>query len=84
MTNRDQMLHEIDVVDFTLVDLQLYLDTHPRDVNALEYYSHYAKIKKHLCKEFARMFYPLTANEADCESKWTWGEAPLPWEGGCK
>ena len=35
-------------------------------------------------KEFAKQFYPLTMDAVDCDSGWTWGEAPLPWEGGCR
>ena len=31
MSEKDKLLHQISVLDFTLVDLLLYLDTHPYD-----------------------------------------------------
>ena len=32
-----RMLNDISIVDFVLVDLSLYLDTHPFDQEAMEY-----------------------------------------------
>ena len=84
MNAKEQLLFNIGVVDFTMTDLGEFLDTHPKDQRALEYYSHYAQIKKQLCREFSKKYYPLTMAEADCEKTWGWGEAPLPWEGGCE
>lgn len=83
MSAEKQLLRNISVVDFTMIDLALFLDTHPEDRKALEYFSHYAQIKRKMCAEFSKRFYPLTLAEADCDKSWTWGEAPLPWEGGC-
>lgn len=84
MNGKEQLLFNIGVVDFTMIDLGLFLDTHPTDQRALEYYQHYAQIKRQLCKEFSMKYYPLTMAEAQCDKKWSWGDAPLPWEGGCK
>ena len=83
MNAKQQLLFNIGIVDFTLVDLAEFLDTHPTDRRALEYFKHYGQIKKQLCREFSAKYYPLTMTEADCEKTWTWGEAPLPWEGAC-
>ena len=83
MSGQEQLLNNIGVVDFTVVELGLFLDTHPTDRRALEYFNHYAQIKKQLCREFSKKYYPLTMTEANCEKSWEWGEAPLPWEGGC-
>lgn len=83
MNGYHKMLHEIDVIDFTLVELTLYLDTHPYDRNAMEYFNHYSRIKKQMCHEFAQKYFPLTKDMAECDKEWKWGEAPLPWEGVC-
>ena len=40
------MLKDIGIVDFVLVELAQYLDTHPFDRNAMEYFTHYSKIKE--------------------------------------
>ncbi len=84
MGSKEQMLNDIGVVDFTMVELMLYLDTHPFDRNAMEYFNHYARIKNQLTKEFSQNYYPLTKEQAKSNKEWRWGMAPLPWEGECK
>lgn len=83
MNSRDQMLRDIGIVDFVLVELMEYLDTHPSDRNAMEYFNHYAKIKNQMTKEFSQKYFPLVKDLAESNEDWRWGSAPLPWEGGC-
>lgn len=83
MNHKEQMFHDISVVDFVVVELTEYLDTHPNDTEALEYFRHYSKIRNRMVEEFSQKYFPLTANYANCSTEWTWGAAPLPWEGGC-
>ena len=84
MNAGQQLLMNIGIVDFTMTDLGLYLDTHPNDRRAIEYFKHYAQVKKQLCREFSKKFYPLTMEEAEGDNRYTWAYAPLPWEGGCE
>ena len=83
MNKRDEMLRDIGIVDFVLVELMEYLDTHPFDHNAMEYFNHYAKIKNDMVKEFSQKYFPLVKDLAESDHEWRWGTAPLPWEGGC-
>lgn len=83
MGNKEQMLKDIGIVDFTLVELTLYLDTHPFDRSAMEYFNHYSRMKNQLVKEFSQKFFPLTKDMAESNKEWRWGMAPLPWEGVC-
>ena len=83
MHQKEQLLHNIGIVDFLLVDLGLYLDTHPTDKNALEYFNHYSRIKQQMEREFSVKYFPLRMDLADCGREWRWGLAPLPWEGEC-
>ena len=78
-----RMLNDIRIVDFVLVDLSLYLDTHPFDQEAMEYFNHYNRIKGQMEKEFSQKYFPLNLRLTDCGKEWRWGEAPLPWEGEC-
>ncbi len=80
---RRKKLHDIGIADFVLTDLMLYLDTHPSDQKAMEYFNHYARIKTQMEREFARDHYPLRKDLAESNRDWRWGSAPLPWEGGC-
>ena len=85
MVNNDMqcMLNDIGIVDFTLVDLMLYLDTHPTCKEAMEYFNHYAKVKNKMMKEFSMLYFPLTKDLAESTTEWRWGNAPLPWERSC-
>ena len=84
MNGKEQLLHDIGIVSFVLVELGLYLDTHPNDRNAIEYFNHYNRIKHQMSKEFSMKYYPLTMDMADSNKEWRWGAAPLPWEGACE
>ena len=81
--NKEQLLRDIGIVDFVLTELTLYLDTHPFDRNAMEYFNHYNRIKHQMEKEFSMKYFPLTVNMAESNKEWRWGMAPLPWEGEC-
>lgn len=78
-----RMLKDISIVDFVLVDLSLYLDTHPFDQEAMEYFNHYVRIKNKMSQDFSMRFFPLTLDQAESKKEWRWGAAPLPWEGEC-
>lgn len=84
MGNKEQLLRDIGIVDFVLVELGLYLDTHPLDRNAMEYFNHYNRIKQQMVREFSMKYYPLTRDMAESSKEWRWGAAPLPWEGACE
>jgi len=81
--NKEQLLRDIGIVDFVLIELGLYLDTHPMDRNAMEYFNHYNRMKHQMEKEFSMKYFPLTMNMAESNKEWRWGAAPLPWEGAC-
>ena len=73
----------ITILGFCAFDMMLYLDTHPSDRNAMESFNHYARIKTQMEREFSKEYYPLRKDLAESSCKWRWGDAPLPWEGGC-
>jgi len=82
--SRDSLMKWIHMASFSAYDMALYLDTHPEDEAALEYYLNYVKMRKQAVRDFSQNFYPLTMDEAaGCTKSWEWGDAPLPWEGGC-
>ena len=78
-----RMLKDIGIISFVLVELTQYLDTHPYDKQAMEYFNHYARIEKQMKQEFASRFYPLNAAHSMDQKEWNWALAPMPWEGGC-
>ena len=66
---------------FAVHEAVLYLDTHPTDPNALDYYN-----KKKQQREAARTVYertvgPITSDAVDTSSgSWAWVETPWPWQ----
>lgn len=83
-TEQEHMLHDIGVVDFVTVEMTLYLDTHPMDREAMEYFNHYMRMKNQLMRDYAAKYGPLSLSAADNSCKeWKWATQPMPWEGGC-
>lgn len=66
--DKEGLLRKIDCVSFMLIDLGLYLDTHPSDAKAAEIYRSYRKERKELLQKFAQNFYPLTM-DCCCETE---------------
>lgn len=83
LNDQSRMLKDISIVSFTLVELTLYLDTHPYDKQAMDYFNHYSHIENQMKQEFATKYYPLNATHSQDTKEWSWALAPMPWEGGC-
>jgi len=83
MGEKEQLLRDIGIAGFVLTELTLYLDTHPRDRRAMEYFNHYNRLQHQMEKEFSQKYYPLNLRWAESNKEWRWGAAPLPWEGEC-
>ncbi|MGE5551294.1 MAG: spore coat protein CotJB [Bacteroidota bacterium] len=75
------LLKEIQAVEFTCVDLNLYLDTHPCDERALADYN--ANVQQLAClkNEYTQRYGPLMhfGQEPVC-GQWSWICEPWPWE----
>ena len=79
MTQREIMLKKIGTYKFVLKDLELYLDTHPRDEMALSKYAEYEALLKPMVTEFESRFGPLTVS-SDNGNKFLWVKNPWPWD----
>ena len=77
--NQKEMMEQIMALQFTLIDLGQYLDTHPNDSNAIAYFNDYKTEWKKLWNEYEQKFEPLTAGSNN-PSSWSWLENPWPWE----
>lgn len=77
------LLFYIDAVSFAALDASLYLDTHPEDTEALEYFHHFNKARQQALHEYAVRFGPLTLNGAQADDTWKWATQPWPWEEDC-
>ncbi|TFB23140.1 spore coat protein CotJB [Filobacillus milosensis] len=76
-----QLLEEIQSVDFVIVELTLYLDTHPDDYNALQQYNQFAAYSKKLKDNFESLFGPLEQGSLIKNTDyWSWSSSPWPWQ----
>lgn len=80
MTQREILLKKIGTYKFAMKDLQLYLDTHKNDEQALEKYIEYKQILKPLVEEYERKFGPLTVKSVHMYNKFSWIKNPWPWD----
>jgi len=77
--DRLELLKEIMAIDFSLVELNLYLDTHPMDQRAIRLHNEYVMRSKMLKEKYEKEYAPLTHRFiSDCP--WEWIEDPWPWE----
>ena len=83
--NRRELFEYINQISFAVDDVKLFLDTHPENQKALDYFQKYKEKRIEALKEYAEVYGPLTVDtvseNSDC---WSWINEPWPWqEGGC-
>ena len=78
--SREELMKKIQETGFALYDLTLFLDTHPNNRLALDYFADVQKRHTELNAQYEMMFGPLTAFDTNTENGWTWTNAPWPWE----
>jgi spore coat protein JB len=76
-----ECLRELQEVDFALVELNLYLDTHPYDQQAIEQFNCLSKTRRKMVRRYEKYFGPLynfglSSNRAPDG----WSKGPWPWE----
>lgn len=70
---------EISAVHVMLVELRLYLNTHPSDQEALAKYNTFVKQLKHLVDEYNQNYGMISAHSMSAYP-WQWINEPWPWE----
>ncbi|MBW5447794.1 spore coat protein CotJB [Cohnella sp. CFH 77786] len=76
-----KQLEELQKIDFVLVELTLYLDTHPTDMQAIQQYNQLAQRRRQVCQDFEMRYGPLMAfGHSFSRFPWQWPETPWPWQ----
>ena len=78
--NREEMAKKLKCYRFAIIELGLYLDTHPDDEKAICLHREYANKFKVLEDKYQKVYGPLSIMYP-C-NKWRWLEKPWPWERG--
>lgn len=76
---KNNMLHAL---SFALVETVLYLDGHPNDRRAIEYYEKIKSEYRKALEEYERENGPVTAGSDTAveNGKWRWSTEPWPWQ----
>ncbi len=81
-------LGELQALEFVLVELALYLDTHQADSEAFALFQQYAALEKAGREKYEAMYGPITLSATADHKNWgCWIKDPWPWnypEGGDK
>lgn len=73
------LLKELMEVGFCVIEMALFLDTHPSDERAIGLHNTYAVRYKELSDTYNMKFGPLTINDLS-KCPWEYIESPWPWE----
>ena len=80
--NQKELYEWIMMLGFCAVDMMLYLDTHPDDEEALNYFNQCTALYNAAKQSYQEQFGQLNAFSEQERSSWDWNTAPMPWEGG--
>ena len=74
------LMNEIYQLGFAIVETVLYLDTHPSDADALNYYNQIKRRYSHVMEMYSREYGPLLNTNVMNDNYWSWVATPMPWE----
>ena len=80
---KNQYLHEVNMAGFMMYEAVLYLDTHPCDAEAMEYYRMAKEKYEEAVASYNEHVGPLFMSDVTCGDTFAWVDEPWPWEGGC-
>ena len=73
-------LAELMALEFAIVELGLYLDTHSDDTEAFELYKKYVALEKEGRKRYIAIYGPIMQTETASMKEYTWVKDPWPWD----
>ena len=77
---KDSPLAQLMAMNFVLVELTEYLDTHPEDTEALEMFKKYARMYRDGREAYEANYGPLILTHAGGEKQFNWTKDPWPWD----
>ena len=78
-SDREAKLFNVMQYAFAINDMNLYLDLHPDDREAMALFEEFVREEKEAKKDYMESYGPLTVTKAK-GSKFTWIDNPWPWE----
>lgn len=76
-----QLLQHLQAIDFVLCELNLYLDTHDNDYDAIAQYNQGVGERWKVAQEIEHGYGPLmNLGHSYSGCPWQWNDAPWPWQ----
>lgn len=79
-TDKFILMKNIFELGFVLTETNLYLDTHPDDMEAIEYYTQIKEKYSDYMTKYADYYGPLDKLHMSNDNYWMWVATPMPWE----
>lgn len=79
VNSQKELLEKIQEIGFAVVDLNLFLDTHPDCTQALELYTKLSSTLKSLKADYVAKYGPLCATDSDKNSPFAWVDDGHKW-----
>lgn len=76
---QEKMLRELMALEFMVIDMNLYLNTHPYDGRGVMVFISAAQRARMARDNYERMYGPITASASN-SYPWPWINSPWPWE----
>lgn len=79
MNERERLMQKIAQNDFAVIELHIFLDTHPNDAAAAAKLEEYRTKSDTLRAEYVEKYGPIKASNVDA-NRWAWISNPWPWD----
>lgn len=79
---KEELKKLIQTTNFAVIEMALFLDTHPENACALETYHEYHETLKKAVSMYEKKFGPLTIYGVCDKDLWTWTDEAWPWQKG--
>lgn len=78
--SKDVLKKKIQELGFVLDDVGLFLDTHPTNQMALDFFRETQESYSEAVAEYEMKYGPLSVYYVNTDVGWTWTQGPWPWE----
>ena len=77
---KEYLLYEIMMLNFAIIDLNLYLDLNPNNQGMLKKFNDLVKICFKKEDEYVKEYGPLMVKDSDNKEFFSWLNGPWPWQ----